>query len=592
MAGFRSAVLMAALSILGSAALSAQNSVPAIQLTSVQAITGSCTLSLANGRDQSILVDATARDVSCTLPTAVGNAGVRFTFKKTDSSAHRVTIEGASGQTIDGAGNTLLAQSLQHTTVVSNGKNWAIVDDANTMRSVFAYGAKCDDATDDSSAFAASIAAQGLAYVPLGRCLINLTITDNNVRILGQSSAAASPLNSSVRAFNPARPVIQIGNDSSLVTGVHIDNLAFEASASTGTGSVGLYCAGGCYKDYFSELSFNHFSQYGLRVQGGTKVPASLAFFSGITCQAAPSQSACVFVSSPSSGSQYTSEIYFAQSSFTMGGNTSGQLLLVDSADQVHLSQVHLQAMNGHSLQIAKSYSQIPKVAADDLTIDSSSSSDVLVQVYGTTKTLTDYLIGIVAIDGLLQFGDGQTVALNNSTAPTRLIERLNGGVQYQIGTASAVGWGPVVWQSNSETHATSGTAESLLASGRISGNALDKDKTQLVCEAWGNYAANGNTKTLRAYAGDTLIHTNVTTSNGGGWNARWWIVRTGSHAQTGSGFVVSAAPSAGPTVTSTLDDSTSITLKLTGQGSATNDIVSNHITCTWLPEPGSGGGF
>lgn len=458
------------------------------------------------------------------------------------------------------------------------------------LRSVLAFGAKCDGATDDTRAFAASIASQGLAYVPLGRCLINLKITDNNVRVMGQSASGSSPLNSSVRAFNPRLPVIQVGDDSALVSGVHIENLAFEASSGTGTGTIGLDCAGGCYKNYFTELSFNHFAQYGVRVQGGSTVPASLNFFSHISCIAATSQTACVFVGAPPSGS-YTSEIYFTQSTLTMGGNMSGQLLLVDSADQVHLSQVHMQSTSGHSLQIAKSYSQIPKVSALDLTIDSANSSDVLVKVYGASHVLTDYLIGIVAIDGLIEYGDGQTMVLNNSTAPTRLIERLNRGMQYQAGSSQAVGWGPIVWQSSTLKTANRGAAESALASGTLPGNALDKDKTQIACEAWGNYAANGNTKTLRAYAGDTLIHTNVTTTSGGGWNARWWIVRTGSDTQTGSGLVVSATPSAGPTATTTLDDGASITLRLTGQGNATNDIVSSHITCTWWPEPGSGGG-
>lgn len=594
MGRFRKPFLTAVWLTVGAATLAASRSNGPVQTppTYVQVVTSTCTLSLTNGLDQTILVNAAGGNVTCTLPTASGNRGVLFTFKKTDSSTNRITIAGTSGQTIDGGASTLLTQSLQHTTVVSNGTDWAIVDDSNTLRSVFAYGAKCDTVTDDTKAFAASIAAQGLAYVPLGRCLINLTITDNNVRIMGQSSSGSSPLNSSVRAFNPALPVIQVGNDTALVTGVHIENLTFEAEASTGTGTVGLYCAGGCYKNHFTNLAFNHFSQYGVRVQGGTRVPASLAFFSGISCVAASRQTACVFVSGPSSGSEYTSEIYFAQSTLTMGGNTSGQLLRVDSASALYLSQVHLQATNGHGLEIAKSYSMIPKVEALNLTIDSSSSSDVLVKVYGTSRPLTDYLAGIVAVDGLLQYGDGQTIPLNNSTAPTRLIERFNRDVQYQAGTSSTVGWGPIAWQSRTVTNGNIGTSESPLTSGTISGNALDKNNTQLVCEAWGNYAANGNTKTLRAYAGRSLIHTNVTTTNGGGWNIRWSIVRTGPLAQTGSGAVISATPSAGPTVTTTLDETASITLSLTGQGGAADDIVSSHITCTWMPEPGRGGGL
>ena len=553
--------------------------------TSVQSVTTTCTPALTNGRNQTIQVNASAAIVTCQLPTAVGNTGVMFTIKKTDSTTNRVTISTTSSQTIDDSTTALLTQQYQYLTVTSNGSNWLVTDDAASMRSVYVYGAKCDAATDDTAAFEASIAAQGLAYIPLGRCLINLTIDDSNVRILGQSASTVSPLNSSIRAFAPASPVITIANASANVSGVHLDNLAFEASAATGTGTTGLKCGGGCYANMFTNLSFNGFTTYAIHVQADTNRDTSLNFFSQISVVAATSQTAAVYVSEPTSGSKHTTTTYFSQTRLTMNGGTSGHLLEADSTD-VYLSQVHMECTTTHCLKLTKTYSNTPYIYPSNLIIDSSSGSDSLVTVYTTNKEVSTYLRGTFLIDGLLVYSDASTLALNNSTAPMTTAARVQRyGWQMQMGSSTGVGAGPVVWQSSTSTVANSSTDETDLQSGTLAASAFDLNRIMVVCEAFGNYAANGNSKVLRAYIGGQLVHTNTSTTSGGGWYARWMAIRTAVDNQTTHGYVISATPSAGQTGTLALDDGATIIFKLTGQGGASSDIVSHHISCYWYPE-------
>ena len=553
--------------------------------TSVQSVTTTCTPALTNGRNQTIQVNASSGAVTCQLPTAVGNTGVIFTIKKTDTTTNRVTISTTSAQTIDDSTTQLLTQQYQFLSVTSNGSNWLVTDDAAALRSVYVYGAKCDAATNDTAAFEASIAAQGLAYVPLGRCLINLTIDDSNVRILGQSASTVSPLNSSIRAFNPASPVITIANASADASGVHLDNLAFEASAATGTGTTGLKCGGGCYANMFTNLSFNGFTTYAIHVQADTNRDTSLNFFSQINIVAASSQTAAVYISEPTSGAKHTTTTYVSQARLTMNSGTSGHLLETDSSD-VYLSQVHMQCTTTHCLKMTKTYSNTPFVYASNLIIDSDNSADSLLTVYTTTKEVSTYLRGTFLIDGLLVYSDASTLALNNATAPMTTAVRVQRyGWQMQMGASTGVGAGPVVWQSSTSTVANSSTNETDLQSGTLHASAFDVNRIMVACEAFGNYAANGNSKVLRAYIGGSLVHTNTSTTSGGGWYARWWAVRTGTDAQTASGYVASATPSAGQTAAITIDDGATMIFKVTGQGGASSDIVSHHISCYWYPE-------
>jgi hypothetical protein len=71
--------------------------------------------------DSVITGDATTAAFTVTLPSAGGIAGRVYTVKKTDATAHVVTVSAAAGQTIDGVLTYLLSAQWQFVTVVSDG---------------------------------------------------------------------------------------------------------------------------------------------------------------------------------------------------------------------------------------------------------------------------------------------------------------------------------------------------------------------------------------------------------------------------------------------------------------------------------------
>ena len=75
--------------------------------------------------DGVIALDATAGSFTVTLVTAVGNAGLTQTFKKT-TAANVVTIDANTTQTIDGALTYALVARWSWLTLVSDGANWLI----------------------------------------------------------------------------------------------------------------------------------------------------------------------------------------------------------------------------------------------------------------------------------------------------------------------------------------------------------------------------------------------------------------------------------------------------------------------------------
>jgi hypothetical protein len=76
--------------------------------------------------DRYVLADASAGAFTVTLPNAFHCPGKAYTVKKTDASAHAVTVLVAAGQTIDGAAACRLATRNSAVDVVSDGRAWFI----------------------------------------------------------------------------------------------------------------------------------------------------------------------------------------------------------------------------------------------------------------------------------------------------------------------------------------------------------------------------------------------------------------------------------------------------------------------------------
>ena len=76
--------------------------------------------------DRYVLADATKGAFKVTLPSASLCPGKAYTVKKTDSSAHAVTVVSAAGHTIDGATAYYLRSPHSAVDLVSNGANWFV----------------------------------------------------------------------------------------------------------------------------------------------------------------------------------------------------------------------------------------------------------------------------------------------------------------------------------------------------------------------------------------------------------------------------------------------------------------------------------
>lgn len=74
-----------------------------------------------------LLANAGGGVVTFNLPTAVGLSGMRFTFKKVDSTANGMTINPVGGQTIDGAPSVTASQPNEVYEIESDNANWKVI---------------------------------------------------------------------------------------------------------------------------------------------------------------------------------------------------------------------------------------------------------------------------------------------------------------------------------------------------------------------------------------------------------------------------------------------------------------------------------
>lgn len=77
--------------------------------------------------DHVLLVSAVSGDITITLPDASTVDGRQYHIKKVDSSVNSVTLDGYSGQTIDGDITQIITAQYDSVLIVSDGSNWYIL---------------------------------------------------------------------------------------------------------------------------------------------------------------------------------------------------------------------------------------------------------------------------------------------------------------------------------------------------------------------------------------------------------------------------------------------------------------------------------
>lgn len=134
-------------------------------------------------------------------------------------------------------------------------------------------------------------------------------------------------------------------------------------------------------------------------------------------------------------------------------------------------------------------------------------------------------------------------------------------------------------------------TGEDELYSFVVDKDSIDDDEDVLHARFSGTLAGNGNTKTIKVYWGDDFI-VNFSGTFTSTWSINCEIIRVSSTAQQSNCAIVGA--SSGITHSSVVIDldqnlSSDVEISLTGEGTATNDIVFE--TATIFRNTGGGGG-
>ena len=177
-------------------------------------------------------------------------------------------------------------------------------------------------------------------------------------------------------------------------------------------------------------------------------------------------------------------------------------------------------------------------------------------------------------------------------TGTARNLDLLNasGSVTTQFQMGSGTGRAANVGKANANVTAVGNVTvgEDDLITYALPANSLSANGKAVKIKVWGTTANNVNAKTLKLYFGSQIILTNsLAVSIAGFWYAEAIVVRTGASTQdifanlntnTATVAVVDQEITAG-----TQTDTAAITIKCTGEGTDTNDVVQEGLLVEFL---------
>ena len=79
--------------------------------------------------DYLLICDATGGAITMTLPAAALVPGRIYAFKRINSGANTVTVDGYGAETIDGAATHVLTPQWNNVLIMTNGVAWFILAD-------------------------------------------------------------------------------------------------------------------------------------------------------------------------------------------------------------------------------------------------------------------------------------------------------------------------------------------------------------------------------------------------------------------------------------------------------------------------------
>lgn len=198
-----------------------------------------------------------------------------------------------------------------------------------------------------------------------------------------------------------------------------------------------------------------------------------------------------------------------------------------------------------------------------------------------TTTSGVDVALGVGSTVYFMRFSE-----LGDGTARGRI--NISGCLEERVGRSSDFARTSGNYKNNATPASNSGAGETTLHSYTVGGNSLRTDKDCLRLSFGGSNAGNANAKQLRLkFGATTFADTGSVISSGEKWFGIALIVRTGATTQRIITTIQSAAAGLwqgtyDTTAAETL--SGSVTLAITGQGAANNDITLDYSMVEYLP--------
>lgn len=194
-------------------------------------------------------------------------------------------------------------------------------------------------------------------------------------------------------------------------------------------------------------------------------------------------------------------------------------------------------------------------------------------------------LSGTATGNRTLTLPDASDTLVGKATTDTLTNKTLTDAL-HNAGTGTETFYASGVINVDSTEAACSGSSETDLISYTLPANSLSANGKGVRVRVAGITAANSNTKTIRLYFGASVVISNdiTTTPNNKSWEFEATIWRdsasTQEHLSRGSvGSVLQTTAYGGLSATMT----STITIKVTGQGAATTDITGKFLTVEFL---------
>ena len=362
------------------------------------------------------------------LVTNDGTAANNGTYRKTGASGTGSWVQSAAGElaTTAALAGTSPGQGAAMVGFLQSGVGAVprLVQDKQRERvTPEDFGAVGDGVANDTAAITAAIAAlpaHGGTVVlnSKKKYACNIIITRNNINIVGGSmggtTAGLPERDCGLVPWDVNLPVLQIGDDTKLVTGFVANNIYLWSVGPNGYGNYGLRLHGGATRTNFIGFCSSGFFKKSVWIENGPNFPISYVYFTNyyFGTSTSPTVEHVLYLNYVSP--QYTTAVYLCNGNIAAG--VAGYAVECSGA-HLNVSNSWWELGDGHGVKLVTTTTGA-KLIASNLAMDSVSSTDTLVEVSGySSKVTSAWITGSMTCDGKIKWADGTTESLRDQSA-------------------------------------------------------------------------------------------------------------------------------------------------------------------------------